>query len=137
MGPLAEYQERRAQREALLVASVRRMRLVGLLRLATGLGFLALLLISLDLHWFSAWWCVVPVIAFIVLAIHHERVRKAANRAQRAVKFYDRGIERLEDRWQGSGNKGLPYLDDNHLYARDLDVFGEASLYQLLCTART
>jgi len=137
MGPLAEYQERRAQREALLVASVRRMRLVGLLRLATGLGFLALLLISLDLHWFSAWWCVVPVIAFIVLAIHHERVRKAATRAQRAVKFYDRGIERLEDRWQGSGNKGLPYLDENHLYARDLDVFGEASLYQLLCTART
>jgi len=137
MEPLAEYRERRTQRQALLVASVRRMRLVGLLRLGTGLGFLLMLLLSLDLQWFTAWWCVVPVVAFVVLAIHHERVRKAANRAQRAVAFYDRGIERLEDRWQGSGNRGLPYLDDNHLYARDLDIFGEASLYQLLCTART
>ena len=38
--------------------------------------------------------------------------------------------------WAGAGADGARFLDD-HPYARDLDLFGRGSLFQLLNTART
>ncbi len=35
------------------------------------------------------------------------------------------------------GETGERFVDDSHPYARDLDLFGKASLFELLCTART
>ncbi|MGH9312587.1 MAG: MutS-related protein [Vicinamibacterales bacterium] len=55
----------------------------------------------------------------------------------RSVDFYNRGIARIEERWAGGGEPGLRFLDDAHLYARDLDIFGTGSLFELLSTART
>ena len=46
-------------------------------------------------------------------------------------------MARLDDRWIGTGERGDSFADPSHLYAGDLDVFGEGSLFQLLCTART
>lgn len=43
----------------------------------------------------------------------------------------------MEDRWAGSGTWGLNFLDLDHPYAADLDLFGEGSLFELLCAART
>jgi hypothetical protein len=57
-------------------------------------------------------------------------------RTLRARRLYERGIERLDGRWMGRGPDGSRFLDD-HAYARDLDLFGPASLFQLLDTART
>jgi len=78
-----------------------------------------------------------PVAAFLVLVVVHERVIKARDRALRAEAFYERGLDRIHDRWHGKGNDGKRYLDPNHPYAGDLDVFGKGSLFELLCTART
>ena len=43
----------------------------------------------------------------------------------------------MEDRWAGEGPTGDAYRPEGHLFADDLDLFGEGSLFQLLCTART
>ena len=43
---------------------------------------------------------------------------------------------RLSGRWQGAGRNGEHFLT-NHSYARDLDLYGHASLFELLNTART
>jgi hypothetical protein len=51
--------------------------------------------------------------------------------------FYERGVARLEQRWMGEGRAGEQYLQEGHLYARDLDLFGEGSLFELLCTTPT
>jgi hypothetical protein len=56
---------------------------------------------------------------------------------ERAVKFYERGIARLEDNWSGSGEKGARFADKSHPYSEDLDLFGEGSMFELLSTART
>ena len=37
----------------------------------------------------------------------------------------------------GTGEGGAGFLDAAHPYSRDLDLFGEGSLFELLCTART
>src|SRR5262249_22230760 len=55
----------------------------------------------------------------------------------RAVSMYNAGLARLADDWRGKGQTGARYLDENHPYAADLDLFGKGSLFELLCTART
>ena len=40
-------------------------------------------------------------------------------------------------RWQDLGEPGTRFLSEDHLYTRDLDIFGPASLFQLLSRART
>ena len=51
--------------------------------------------------------------------------------------FYERGMERVEEGWRGKGNAGLEFAREKHLYQTDLDVLGEGSLFELLCTTRS
>ena len=85
----------------------------------------------------SAWWLLVPVTAFAVLLKRHDRVIRNRDAAARLVAFYDRGMARLADRWAGTGETGEQFLDENHPYAADLDLFGRGSLFELLSLART
>jgi len=79
----------------------------------------------------------VPVLVFVVLAVLQEKLIRRLRLRARSIQFYEYGMARLEDRWAGSGETGERFLDPAHPYARDLDLFGEASLFELLCTART
>jgi hypothetical protein len=83
------------------------------------------------------YWLVAPIVLFVVLVVVHRRVERALNMAKRAVSVYGRGLARMEDRWAGSGETGEEFKDPLHLYAEDLDILGEGSLFQLLSTART
>jgi hypothetical protein len=74
---------------------------------------------------------------FIALVIFHRRIVRTSNHAKRALAFYTRGIARMEDRWAGSGEAGNEFKVPLHLYAEDLDILGDGSLFQLLCIART
>lgn len=78
-----------------------------------------------------------PVIAFIALMAIHQRIHAAVARLERAVKFYERGVARLEDNWSGVGETGERFADKSHPYSEDLDLFGEGSMFELLSTART
>jgi MutS domain V len=78
-----------------------------------------------------------PVVIFIVLAIVHERVLARIREINAVIIHYDRGLARLEDRWAGKGEGGERFMDPAHPYARDLDIFGAGSIFELLCTFRT
>ena len=43
----------------------------------------------------------------------------------------------IEGDWAGRGETGERYLDAAHPYAQDLDLFGKASLFELISAART
>jgi len=83
------------------------------------------------------WLLLFPVGAFVWLAVLHEQRIQQMRFRQRAIVFYQRAIGRIENRWAGDGETGDRFLDEGHPYARDLDLFGRASLFELLCTART
>ncbi len=85
----------------------------------------------------SAWWLLVPLAFFATLLWVHDRTLRALRGAERAARMYEQGLARLEDRWAGHGDAGLRFLEDAHPYARDMDLFGEGSLFELLCTTRT
>ncbi|MCA9026474.1 MAG: hypothetical protein KDA86_14805 [Planctomycetaceae bacterium] len=85
----------------------------------------------------STWW-VIPVTGiFIAAVIVHSRVIIALRQAKRRVNYYQEGLDRIRGRWPGSGTPGDRYRDPNHVYTDDLDIFGQASLFQLVCSART
>ncbi|HEX2445826.1 MAG TPA: hypothetical protein VHJ77_17910 [Vicinamibacterales bacterium] len=136
VAPLHEYTVRRAARAA---AHERWSRL----DLRVSQARLGVVVSALLLGWlvyfrdFSVGWLAPPVAVFLALAVWHERVIRARDLSARSVEFYDRGIARIEGRWMGGGEPGLRFLDDSHLYARDLDLFGPGSLFELLSSART
>ena len=88
-------------------------------------------------HWLSALWMLAPVTGFVWAVAYHALVRRRHSRDRRVAEFYRRALARLEDRWAGIGNRGERFGDLHHVYALDLDLFGEGSLFELLCAART
>jgi hypothetical protein len=51
--------------------------------------------------------------------------------------YFERGIWRLTDKWQGAGRQGLEFGRADHLYQEDLNILGPGSLFELLCTTRS
>jgi len=85
----------------------------------------------------AAWLLLAPALAFVALAVRHDRVIRDRDRSAALVGFYERGLARIEDRWAGGGSPGDRYRSDHHPYANDLDLFGPGSLFELLSLART
>ncbi len=135
--PYEEYTRRLEARRAVFERFERLHLTLGNVRLAvTGVAALgAWLAFAHDL--FSPWWLAAPGALFIALGVVHERVLRARRRADRAARFYERGLGRIQDRWTGKGETGDRFADDAHPYARDLDLFGKGGLFELICTART
>jgi hypothetical protein len=131
---LAEYRTRLAARGAEAALLDRRHATLAWIRL--GVFFSATALVAV-LGRSSAPWLAIPAAAFLPLLFIHARVLNARDRATRAAAFYERGLARLEDRWQGAGERGERFRNQEHLYAEDLDVFGPGGLFELLVTART
>lgn len=78
-----------------------------------------------------------PALIFVYLAVKHEHRLQQLRERRRSISFYERGIARIQDRWAGTGETGDRFLNTPHPYARDLDLFGPASLFELMNTART
>jgi hypothetical protein len=137
MNPAAEYKQRLTDRRALKDQCRARMDVVGWVRLAVAILFLGMLWMVFGMRAIPSSFLLVPAALFAGLVVYHERLRRAWDRAKRAAEFYEKGLDRLEDRWQKKGNPGTEYAKDGRLYSTDLDILGEASLFELLCTVRT
>ncbi len=114
-----------------------RGRLVSNARLACFAVLLVVAWLAFGTRALAAAWLLLPAVAFVALVVVHDRVLARAARARRIERFFDDGLARLEHRFAGRGDAGLRYLDPQHPYARDLDLFGAGSLYELLATTRT
>jgi hypothetical protein len=135
--PRAEYARRLGELSARRSRIQRRERLAGYSQLA--LAALCLTWILFRLRHFDAadLLLLIPIATFVVLAVVHGRLIRRVTACSRAISFYEQGVARLEDRWAGTGITGERFLEPSHPCARDLDLFGRASVFELLCTART
>jgi hypothetical protein len=136
-GPLAEYERRlSSHRKELDELESWRIRIENI---QIGLVSLAVVTALLALVWkaFSILWLLVPIAAIVVFAVVLERMARRRMRSRRIVAFYELVLGRIQDRWPGKGETGDRFLDPLHPYARDLDLFGQGSLFEYLSTART
>ena len=135
--PIDEYRTRLAARTAAHERWLRLDERLSYSRLAAVGTFVVLGWLAFWMRIIAGGWIALPIVGFIALAVWHDRVIRARDGTARAVTFYKRGIARIEDRWAGGGDPGLRFQDEEHLYAQDLDLFGPASLFELLSIART
>lgn len=71
-------------------------------------------------------------LGFVAAAVAHDRVLARQARAKERILVNERGLARIEGRFSELPERGDSHLEPEHPYARDLDVFGPASLFQLL-----
>jgi hypothetical protein len=134
--PADEYRVRLLARQTAAAALDRRHITAGNLRLLVAAAGALVAWLSLVRHDISPAWLVAPGLAFLGLALWHDRVLTRLGRARRAVRFYEQGLARLDDTWPGTGATGDRFLAADHPYAADLDLFGRGSLFELLSRAR-
>lgn len=135
MTPTEWYQSRVAEWTTRRDATAARGVLLSRSRLASFLGAVALL-----------WWGIAhdqsianaaaaaSLAGFAVLVVVHARVLEAVDRAEAAIRISNQGLARLARDWTALPDV-LPPSDldiDAHPYARDLDVFGHASVAKWL-----
>lgn len=138
--PRAEYRRRLQERESVLPRLEAHSRRISMARLLSFLAILAAIIAAWQ-EALPSWCTAVPILAFVVLVVVHDRVFRGLDRARRAAAHYRRGLDRLDDRWFGRGvtrsDLGVVGGAEGHPFAADLDLFGEGSLFERCCRART
>jgi ABC-type multidrug transport system fused ATPase/permease subunit len=77
------------------------------------------------------------VVVFIVLVFVHTRIFNAKERAAAALRFHERGLARLARDWDRLPTTSTRFRSADHPFTGDLDVFGRASLMQLVDATET
>ena len=109
------------------------------LRLITfiaGLGF-AIFFYSSKEVFIGSTILVVATVVFTFLAYNHSKVIQKRKYATIISEINEKGIKRLESQWKDFQDKGEEFRDENHNYTGDLDIFGKASLFQMINSAYT
>ncbi|PRP94465.1 Endonuclease MutS2 [Enhygromyxa salina] len=132
----ALYRERARERELVVASLERQDARLSRARVACFVAFLILVVAGwqLSLPWLTLG---IPVAAFVILLVIHERVLERRDAARRALAHYREGLDRCADRWAGKGATTTDHADPDHPYWADLDLFGEGSVFDLVCRART
>jgi hypothetical protein len=136
--PELEYQRRLVERQRTVEAQKVRYARLGNWRVTYALAASAGVWTA-GAYGFRQW----PVLVFgalaimIALLVIGSRMEWRISLASRAVEYYRRAASRVRSRRNHQGETGERFLDPQHPYAIDLDVFGKHSLFQLLSVCRT
>jgi hypothetical protein len=74
---------------------------------------------------------------FVGLVVVHARVHEADRLARASLRFHQRGLARLGRAWDDLPTTSLRFEVADHPYTHDLDIFGRASLMQLVDATET
>jgi hypothetical protein len=137
--PAAQYSLRRARAEAQLQRLDRRGALLANVR---GTLFLAVVaLVALPLFGKlprSAWgYAAGAAVLYGIAAVIHARLLEAEDRARLCKEVNERALGRLDGGWRTHPRRGEQLLNEGDLASGDLDLFGPASLFQLVTEAVT
>jgi len=136
----AGYRQRAAQHAVRRDAGRRRSTLISRLRLLAFLAGVACLFFASRMQaevWYVA--ALACFVAFATLVVRHIRVEERIEWHETLRVVNERAIARIERRWDALPPGDVPAAAaiSRHAYAVDLDLFGRASLFQLLGPAAT
>lgn len=142
--PLADLQPRLDRHTAEAAAAQAQGERLGNVRLLLAAVTLGLILLPLYTRDGGPWWALIPVAgAFLVLGALHARATDRERRARAAAAYWQAEKDRLEEKWRELPDQGRDLLpaassfDAQLGLAGDLDLFGPASLFQLISRAAT
>jgi hypothetical protein len=135
----ATYEAGREVHAREIAALEARSRAIATARLGLAVAVLGLLM---GLVWWrlgSPGWAALGVVvaAFVGLVLVHARVLDARDRAAAGMRFHERGLLRLDHVWDKLPAGSARFRSPDHPFSGDLDVFGRASLMQLVDATET
>ncbi|WP_244833585.1 MutS family DNA mismatch repair protein [Clostridium sp. BJN0001] len=74
---------------------------------------------------------------FIVMMIVHRKLFQKKKRNRILIDINKDGIKRIDGKFDEFKDDGSEYIDENHNYSYDLDIFGKRSLFQYINTTVT
>lgn len=131
------YRERIAAREAEIAACQRQHVLLGYARLVLVVAGIVVIWFSFHRGDISRWWLLLVCALFVFVARKHSAVLQRKAEAQRATRFFEHCIARMEDRWTELPARTKNVDASKSLFADDLDLFRRGGLFDLLDTSRT
>ncbi len=127
-----QYQSRSEALQRVARSLDARSQLIGHGRLVC-FAVLAAAAVAKTFHYLGSW---APagagLLGFVALVVWHAKVAREEARTQALLELQQRGLKRLDGQWRQFPSKGERFAVEGHLYAADLDVFGQGSLFQLL-----
>ncbi len=135
----ARYEKGRELHGQALASLEGRSRILGASRLAVAAAGIALIL---GIVWagLGVWaWAALGLLAlgFAALVVVHARVHDGAQRSRAGMRFHERGLARLTLSWDALLPANERFKRADHPFTSDLDVFGRASLMQLIDATET
>lgn len=73
-------------------------------------------------------------IIFLSLIFYHEKLYMKKKRNDMFININNEGLKRINGEFKKFKENGAEFLDGNHNYVNDLDVFGDNSLFQFMNT---
>ncbi len=107
-----------------------------LLTFASGLGFTIFLFLR-KFYSFSFFVLIATSILFIFLAFKHNKIKHNKIRCSTLFDINENCLKRYNNTWKDFSDSGEDFSDENHNYSKDLDIFGENSLFQWINTCIT
>src|ERR1017187_3744515 len=135
--PRSLYTRLLEDRRADIARRVERHRTLGYVRLGIVASGAAIVWAALATQRFSISWTLIPIALFAAMLVLGDQLLRTIERRRRAARFFEKALARLDGKWAGTGETGDRFVDPEHPYAQDLDLFGKGSLFELLSTART
>ena len=134
-----EYKELKKKYQSMIVGQTHTINLISNIRLlifliGAGLG---IYLIVKKNYGLLVWDIGLFLVFFIPLMILHENYLNKKRYTTILHKINADSLKRLHGEWNTFNDDGVEFLDDNHIYSQDLDIFGKGSLFQFINTAIT
>lgn len=135
----SQYLKRKSCYETLLKKQTQSINFISVLRLivfaaAVGFGIFSYIIKKY-------YFCILIIIGFgilfIILLNKHSRLRYNKKCSTLICEINENSLKRLKGEWKSFEDAGADFLNDDHNYSKDLDIFGKGSLFQYINTAST
>lgn len=126
-----EYQIREKRYFVQYKKANRQCNILSNLRLVAFLGIIfGAIFFYFEYRIFGGLFSALSLVALVIFIIQHEKTRKRKELAFSLVSINRQAIDRINGKWVEFTDTGEEYIDQKHQYSVDLDIFGQASVFQ-------
>ncbi|MBM6862109.1 DNA mismatch repair protein MutS, partial [Clostridium saudiense] len=79
----------------------------------------------------------ISLFIFLVVAFFHNNKLNEKKKLTILLEYNENGLKRINGEWKSFDDLGEEYINKEHRFSKDLDVFGKNSLFQWINTTNT
>lgn len=137
--PQEKYKKRLSKYTKLLGKQTKSSNIISILRLITFLLglILAILFFLAKLYYLCIATALAASTLFVFLIYIHNKIILKKKSTSALIEINRKSLKRLMGEWKSFEDCGKDFVNYDHRYSYDLDIFGIGSLFQWICEAKT